>query len=94
MIFDRETNKCFSDAFEALPMPKRYTDTKNKNTTPHAMQLFVKTLTGTTLTVDTQPTNTIADLKQSIYRNHGIHPDDGEANHGGGAVSAVARGRR
>ena len=47
------------------------------------MQLFVKTLTGRTLTVDTQPTNTIADLKRSILRNHGIPPDEQRLIHAG-----------
>ena len=47
------------------------------------MQLFVKTLTGRTLTVDAQPTNTIADLKRSILRDHGIPPDEQRLIHAG-----------
>ena len=81
MIFDRETNKCFRDAFEAMPLPKR--DTIIIIHKIYTMQLFVKTLTGRTLTVDTQPTNSIADLKRSIHRDHGIPPDEQRLIHAG-----------
>lgn len=35
-------------------------------------QIFVKTLKGTTLTLETHPRMTIADLKELIERKHGI----------------------
>ena len=49
------------------------------------MQIFVKTLTGKTITLDVEPSDSIENVKQKIQDKEGIFPDE---------QSLLAGGRR
>ncbi len=61
-------------AMELRPIPLITSHTFLQKVAKVTQQIFVKTLTGTTLTIDISPDDTIETLKDIIHEKEGIDP--------------------
>ena len=50
-------------------------DEMSVDTNSPTMQIFVKTLTGKTITLDVTPDDSVASIKEQIHRKEGIPPE-------------------
>lgn len=66
---------CCKEAAHTHALEILSSDGKNLFRMHESMQLFVKTLTGKTLTIDIRPSDTIEELKRRIQSKEGISPD-------------------
>jgi ubiquitin len=56
-------------------IPKRFMIEKKIYGTDIGMQIFIKTLTGKTITLDVEASDTIENIKQKVQDKEGIPPD-------------------